>query len=128
MDPITLARISGVGTAPSVSPSRHPSPPPGQVPGDFQDALQAQLERPVRFSAHASARLRSRGIHLTPADRSALSAGVDAAAAKGARDAVLLQADRAFVVNVPNRVVITAHTNAEARARVYSGIDAAVVL
>jgi flagellar operon protein len=128
MDPITLARISG-GAATPLSPQKsRAAQPPGSHPPGFDEALRARLEPPLRFSAHASARLQSRGIQLTADDKRALSAGIDAAAAKGARDAVLIQDDRAFVVNVPNRVVITAHTGAENRARVYSGIDAAVLL
>lgn len=125
MDPITLARITGgvPGQRNTLAPP--PTPPPK---GAFQDALRQHLIAPVQLSAHASARLESRGIRLSAADNEALAKGIDAAAAKGARDAVLIQAERAFIVNIPNRVVITAHTSEEARARVYSGIDAAVLI
>ncbi len=126
MDRITLARITGAA-APTRPPESRSNPPPLRST-EFADALRKELPEPVRFSAHATARLRSRGIQLTDRDQQALEQAVDAAAAKGARDAVLLQEDRAFVVNIPNRVVVTAHTSAEARAHVYTGIDAAVMI
>ncbi len=117
MDRITLARITGAA-APTRPPESRSNPPPLRST-EFADALRKELPEPVRFSAHATARLRSRGIQLTDRDQQAL---------EQARDAVLLQEDRAFVVNIPNRVVVTAHTSAEARAHVYTGIDAAVMI
>ncbi len=126
MDRITLARINPAAQTPAAArPRTHPPPP--RV-GDFADTLRAKLPDPLRFSAHANARLQSRGIDLSNEDRRALEQAVDAVAEKGARDALLMQRDRAFVVNIPNRVVVTAHTSGEAQARVYTGIDAAVMI
>ena len=49
-------------------------------------------------------------------------------AAKGARDALLMRADAAFVVNVPNRTVITAIDRQEMQHRVFTQIDSAMLL
>lgn len=48
--------------------------------------------------------------------------------AKGAQDALLLRSDAAFVVNVPNRTVVTAIGREEMAERVFTNIDSAMVL
>lgn len=53
--------------------------------------------------------------------------GVDLAAGKGARDAVVLVDDTAFVVSVRNRTVITAVDSAHMRDQVFTNIDSAVI-
>ena len=128
MDRITLARMGVPAVRPAAPP---PVPKTRETKGpEFGDLLRESMapDRELRFSAHALARLESRGIELTPTDRAALARGLEEVSRSGAREAVLLQGDRAFVVNVPKGVVITAHASEEARMRVYTGIDAAVVV
>ncbi len=56
-----------------------------------------------------------------------LQAGVDRAAAKGARDSVVFVDGTAFVVSVPNRTVITAVDSEHMREHVFTNIDSAVI-
>jgi flagellar operon protein len=64
----------------------------------------------VRFSAHAQQRLDSRAIspHARTTRATTSRGAVDQAAAKGARESLLLMDGVALVVSVPNRTVITA--------------------
>lgn len=81
----------------------------------------------VTWSAHASARLRQRGIEMTQNQLQRLESAVDRAAAKGVRDALVMMDDTAMVVSVKNRTVITALGRDQAKDNVFTNIDAAVI-
>lgn len=107
-----------------------PTPKNGAVGGAFADVLAAQLQggKSLRFSAHATQRLADRRITLTQHDQANISRAVDKAAAKGARETLLLMDKVAFVVSVPNRTVITAMPQHELADTVFTNIDSAVVV
>ena len=97
----------------------------------FAEVLQQQLlqtQEGVRFSAHAQERLRLRAIELTPADLSRIDDAVKRAAAKGARESLLMSDKAAFVVSVKNRTVITVVDAAHMKENVFTNIDSAVLL
>ncbi|MCC6152263.1 MAG: hypothetical protein IT367_00795 [Candidatus Hydrogenedentes bacterium] len=102
----------------------------GAVAGGFADMLAAQLQggKSVKFSAHATQRLADRHITLTQHEQANISRAVDKAAAKGARETLLLMDKVAFVVSVPNRTVITAMPQHELTDTVFTNIDSAVVV
>ena len=62
----------------------------------------------VRFSHHAEVRLKERGIQLQARTIEKINKAIDKAAAKGAKDALMILGGMAFIVNVPNRTVVTA--------------------
>lgn len=118
---------------PAIAPAGtgRPSPlSPAAGGSDFGRILDGALgaERPVRFSAHAADRVRSRGIQLTPGDLDRLARAVDLAEAKGGRESLVLSPALAYVVNVPTRTVVTALSGDQARGSVFTKIDSAVVL
>ncbi len=82
---------------------------------------------PLRFSAHAQRRIQSRDIQLAEADLSKIHRAVDRAGEKGARDSLVLLDDKAFVVSVRNRVVITALSVPDIKDGVVTNIDSVVV-
>jgi flagellar operon protein len=81
----------------------------------------------LTWSAHASARLRQRGIELTPEQHTRLETAVDKAVAKGAKDSLVLLDDTALVVSAQNRTVITALGMHQAKENVFTNIDSAVI-
>jgi len=85
---------------------------------------------PVKFSRHAEERIRSRGIAMTPADLDRLGRAVDAAAAKGSKDSLVVSNSLSFVVNVPSRTVVTAMPGSTRNdaTQVFTKIDSAVLL
>jgi flagellar operon protein len=116
----------------SVSP-RMPGAPtaPVQITGEgltFRQMLDDTLRTSggVKFSAHAVRRLESRGISLNSTDVAAIENAVDRAAAKGAKDSLVLAASYAMVVNVPSRTVVTAFDQQGLRENVVTNIDSAV--
>lgn len=112
-----------------LAPVIHPTAPAAAGGGGFAAALDRAAERPgqVKFSAHALERLDRRGIAADPATLGRLQSGVEKAAAKGSRDALVLVDSTAFVVSVRNRTVITAVGADQMRDRVFTQIDSAVI-
>jgi flagellar operon protein len=96
----------------------------------FDAVMQSAVEKGfgLKFSAHARERLQMRNIQLSAADLSRLSNAVDKAAAKGARESLLVMNDVAMIVSVTNRTVITALAGANMRENVFTNIDSAVIV
>jgi flagellar operon protein len=118
----------GVGRT---GPTAAPRPASGSKPAvPFDRVLRDQLgqsQQAVRLSGHAVQRLAQRGIQFDQAMSDRLTSGVDAAAAKGSRDALVMVDGTAFVVSVPNRTVITAVDPASMKDKVFTNIDSAVI-
>lgn len=93
--------------------------------GSFKDLLDANL---VRFSNHASKRLEQRGITLKPEQLGQIGKAIDSAAAKGAKDSLILMNNMAFIVNVHNRTVVTALDENSMKNNVFTQIDSAVII
>jgi flagellar operon protein len=87
-----------------------------------------QQDSDVRLSAHAEKRIEQREIPFGASDRQSVHEAMLRLSEKGARDAVLLNAEAAFVVNVPERTVVTAMDRQEMEDRVFTNIDSALLL
>ena len=126
----------GVAGGGSVGVRTQPVRPSVQTPQGptFADVLRdttgtkpAPAGLPVAFSKHAVQRLERRNLAVDPASMQRLQDGVDRAAGKGARDAVVLVDNTAFVVSVANRTVITAVGKDQMKDHVFTNIDSAVI-
>lgn len=108
-----------------IAPTRAPAAAPPKGPA-FADLLRRESAG-VDFSKHALQRIERRDIDVSPTALQRLHSGIDRAAAKSARDAVVLVDGTAFVVSVPNRTVITAVDPDHMREHVFTNIDSAVI-
>ncbi len=102
---------------------------------DFGAVLQQELTRQqaaqpqqVAFSKHAISRAEQRGIQVTPYLMDQLAGSVVRAQAKGATNILAMDAEKAFIINVPNAKVITAITQDEMKESIFTNIDGAVFL
>lgn len=95
----------------------------------FEDMLQVQLGRPssVRLSAHAQRRLEARHINFGSDETVRLEQAVEKAASKGSRESLILMDDLALVVNVKNRVVVTAVDANSRKDNIFTNIDSVVL-
>ena len=82
----------------------------------------------LKFSKHAASRLNDRNIALTDSQNIRLENGVKQASEKGIKESLVLVDSLAFIVNVPNKTVITALDQAEANSNVFTNIDGAVII
>jgi flagellar operon protein len=82
----------------------------------------------VKFSQHAVARMRERGIEVTPELVEKISFGVNKAQAKGSKESLFLIDDQAFVISVKNQTVITAMEREDMQDQMITNIDSAVLL
>jgi flagellar operon protein len=118
--------IGGVQSPGYVPAPRSPQSPSQANGASFADEL-SRSSSGVQFSKHASERVQNRGIAEDPGTVERLEKGVDIAASKGSRAAVVMVDSNAYVVSVPNRTVITALDQAHMKNHVFTNIDSAVI-
>ena len=95
-------------------------------PGDsFESIFQKELEK-VKFSSHALKRLEERNIELSDDEMSKINTAVERAELKGSKDSLVMMNSTAFIVNIPNRTVITAMPIADSKENVFTNIDSVV--
>jgi flagellar operon protein len=121
---------------PAVAPAQR-----AEIDGRFGETLDGVLARhenkdhwesektgELRWSRHASARLRSRGIELDEQAQADIEEAVGLLAGKGAKESLVLYDDHAFIVGVARRTVITAMTREEAVGSIFTNIDSTIVV
>lgn len=96
----------------------------------FADILQKESDKAqsVQFSKHAAQRVRQRGIEMTDTLMQNLNQAVKKAQEKGAKDVVVIGESGAFIVNVPNNIVVTTMSGAEMKENIFTNIDSAVLM
>lgn len=95
-------------------------------PGDsFESIFQKELEK-VKFSSHALKRLEERNIELSDDEMSKINTAVERAELKGSKDSLVMMNSTAFIVNIPNKTVITAMPIADSKENVFTNIDSVV--
>ena len=96
----------------------------------FAELLQKESDKAqsVQFSKHAAQRVRQRGIEVTDTLMQNLNQAVRKAQEKGAKDVVVIGESGAFIVNVPNNIVVTTMSGAEMKDNIFTNIDSAVLM
>ncbi len=96
-----------------------------EVKKDFSEVLQSELNK-VKFSSHAVKRLEDRSIDLTHEELIELNDAVSQAERKGSRDSLIMFNNKAFIVNIPNKTVVTAMPVGE-KEEVFTNIDSVII-
>ena len=100
----------------------------------FEDVLRQKQNESVmessalKFSKHAASRLNDINIALTDSQNVRLENGVKQASEKGITESLVLVDSLAFIVNVPNKTVVTALDQTEANSNIFTNIDGAVII
>jgi len=108
----------------------HPQRPTAvpQDPNAFRDLLRSKLQpQELTVSKHAQARAAQRGIHLSEDDMQRLGNAAQKASEKGLNDTLVIMDQNAFIINAPNRVVITM-VDSRDKETVFTNIDGAVIV
>jgi flagellar operon protein len=92
----------------------------------FNEIFKEELNK-LKFSAHAQSRMTSREINLTGDDLQRLSHAVDKAQQKGSSETLVMLDEKAFIINIPNKTVITVVDKNKMESNVITDIDSAVM-
>jgi flagellar operon protein len=93
--------------------------------GRFDAIFKEELEK-VKFSNHALKRLESRNIQLSETEINKIQDAVQKAESKGSKDSLVMMDKTAFIVNIPNKTVVTAIDVANSAENVFTNIDSVV--
>lgn len=99
----------------------------------FEEVLKQTQEtqhaaKPLKFSKHAAMRLENRKISLSREQNERLESAVRKAGEKGIHDSLVIVDSLAFIVNVPNKTVVTALDKSETGESIFTNIDGAVIM
>jgi flagellar operon protein len=149
---VLYPNVTKIPTNPEVSESKRPLSEGAQIQkGEFDQSLeQAMSKSPqleaksaslvsgntnataatygIKFSSHATQRLRDRQIQFDPETMAKMSDAINKADAKGVQDTLVLTDKAALIVSVPNRTVVTAMDRNNLSGNVFTNIDGAVII
>ena len=95
----------------------------------FAQILQgSQKTEELKFLKHAFIRIEQRGIAIGDAFIEELKGAVNKAEEKGIRNIAIISQRGAFIVNVPNRTVVTGMTEEEMKDNIFTNIDVAITI
>jgi len=100
-------------------------PPQNRMSTSFDEIFRQELDK-LKFSSHAQSRLMSRDIDLGEEDLNRLENAVTRANEKGSTESVVMMDEKAFIVSIPNKTVITVVDKNEMDERVITNIDSVV--
>lgn len=118
--PVQLNPISPYGSTPAAT---RPARPAGEQ--DFASTL--QHAQAIRFSTHAQKRLEKREIRLSDDGLARLAQAVEKVEKHGGRESLVLMDGLAFIVNVQERLVVTALDPQSRREGIFTQIDSVVL-
>jgi flagellar operon protein len=119
---VQLGRVNGIGAQPAAQQST--AAVTEQSTTSFLETLES-VQR-VKFSNHAQSRMQSREISLNSENVNRLSDAIDKAEKRGGKSSLVVVDDLAFIVNVQNRMVITALDKNQRGEGVFTQIDSVV--
>lgn len=93
-----------------------------------QAVAETQVQKQLSLSKHAQTRALQRSIDISENDMLRMEKAVDMAQDKGITDTLVFMNNTAFIVNVPNRVVVTIVDGNEQQENVFTNINGAVII
>ena len=99
----------------------------GQTNDRFDQIFKQELDK-IKFSGHAQKRLEARNIQLSQDDLDRIQTAVQKAEMKGSRDSLVMMNDTAFVVNIPNKTVVTTMQVNNENENIFTNIDSVVFI
>lgn len=132
MTAMTMKKISQLSNAQNLQLQRDAAIKgrTGSNDNQFANMMQERIQQAegVQFSKHAENRIKQRGINMSEDVMADLNLAVEKARAKGAKDTVIIGSEGAFIVNVPNNIVVTTISEQEMKNNIFTNIDSAVLM
>ena len=96
---------------------------------DFKEVLRQQSPQAgIKFSSHCLKRLEQNDLRISPSQLDKLTEAVNRAELKGARESCIVMDDKAFIVSINNKTVITVVDGPRMKDNIFTNIDSAVIL
>lgn len=93
----------------------------------FKSVLDNKIEE-LKFSKHSLTRMEMRNLKISQSEYDKLVDAVNKASAKGIKDSLIIMNDKAFVVNLKSKTVITAIDGQTLKNSIFTNIDGAVII
>ncbi len=122
-----MAEINGISVPfiPISSNENFGKPQIEKSGSSFESIFQRELEK-IKFSNHAVKRLETRNIQLSDEEINKIQSAVEKAELKGSKDSLVMMSDTAFIVNIPNKTVVTALPISQGEDNIFTNIDSVV--
>ncbi len=132
-----MTNIKGLGN--SITPDLGGLPQKTNVnPQEFRDLLKAKSEEisaggvggpgTLKFSNHAMDRIRQRGLSFTKAEMTQLQDALSKAQSKGSKDSLIIMDDKALIVSVKDKTVVTVMGKDQLKENVFTNIDSTIMI
>ena len=94
----------------------------------FATGVESKADWSLKFSSHALDRMQSRGISFSQTEMERIENAIARAAQKGSKDTLVLAQDKAMIVSVKNKTVVTVMDRNAMRENVFTNIDSTVMV
>ncbi len=92
---------------------------------NFNELFKNELNK-LKFSGHAISRVESRELEVTDTDFQRLNKAFQIAESKGSKNPLIMIDDKAFIVNVPNKTIVTVMEKSKLENNAITNIDSAI--
>ncbi len=122
-----MAEINGISVPfiPISNNENFGKPQIDKAGSNFETIFQRELDK-LKFSNHAVKRLETRNIQLSDEEINKIQSAVEKAEQKGSKDSLVMMSDTAFIVNIPNKTVVTALPISQGEDNIFTNIDSVV--
>jgi len=122
-----MAEVNGI-SVPFIPITQNKDFGPAKVNGqtdNFSSIFEKELTK-LKFSNHAIKRLENRNIQLTETEINKIQDAVQKAETKGSKDSLVMMNNTAYIVNIPNKTVVTALPVEQSEENIFTNIDSVV--
>lgn len=95
---------------------------------EFEKALNTVDDKNIRVSTHAMKRLQERSITMDGDEFMKLRGAVDKLGSKGGKNSLVLTGKAAYILDVPNSMIVTAMDKHNLSENVFTKIDSTLIL
>jgi len=97
---------------------------------NFNEVLESinKNNKDIKFSKHATKRLINRNMNISSGEMERLENAFNQAKSKDVKDALIIMDNKAFIVNVNSKTIITTVSKEQLKDNVFTNIDGAVII
>jgi flagellar operon protein len=125
---ILIPNVTRTGSTEKVSKKVDKNANPNEFNNLLKETIESQQSEGIKLSVHAAKRLQDRNMDVDGAELKKIQSGIDKLASKGGNDSLLITGKGAYIVDVPNRTIVTAIDKDSISENVFTKIDSTVIL